>query len=60
MSQKQAEKLAIEAHASYLIINSIFEERHINPESRDFVKVFFIREKAANRLYRRYNLAYGK
>lgn len=53
MSKKQAERLAIEAHASYIIICSRY-----NNNPCQFL--FEVKERAANRLNRRFNLAYGK
>lgn len=52
LRQKRAEKLAIEAHASYLILNSNFKNV---PTFRNYA----ILERAANRLYRRYQFAFG-
>lgn len=60
MPKNQAEKLAIEAHASYIIINSRFIDSCSRSAISSNDKLFIIREKAANRLYRRYQLAYGK
>lgn len=52
LRQKHAEKLAIEAHASYLILNSNYKNA---PTSKNYR----ILENAANRLYRRYHFAFG-
>lgn len=51
LKQKRAEKLAIEAHASYLIIYSRYNHA---PTSRNYI----VLEQAANRLYRRYHFAF--
>lgn len=52
INQQKAEKLAIEAHASYLILNSNYKDA---PTSKNYR----ILENAANRLYRRYHFAFG-
>lgn len=52
IQQRKAEKLAIEAHASYLILNSNYKNA---PTFRNYA----VLERAANRLYRRYHFAFG-
>lgn len=54
MPKTNAEKLAIEAHASYIII------RHDHREhSKRGKSIALIIERAALRLYRRYHFAFG-
>lgn len=52
LNQQKAERLALEAHASYIIIRSRYHN------DRTF-KNYAILERAANRLYRRYHFAFG-